>query len=169
MTDDSSQPISYPVAGAISLVPATPAPQNSQFHSQPGLTDHTHNGFDSSPVDQNNILNGPRGSIHQYYAQEFDNGSVTTKATINWLNGNVQYITLTGNTTFKFINPKPGTRLILMVAGAFTPTWPSTVKWPGNTTPTPTASAGKKDIYGFIYSGKEALYNGAQAANYPTS
>ena len=165
MTDDQTQATPTTTSTA-TPAPQTAAPQQNQFHSQPGLPDHTHNGEDSSPIDQNNITNGPKGYIKQYFAQEYDNGSVTTSATINWANGNVQYVTLTGNTTFKFTNAKPGMRAILHVAGAFTPTFPGTVRWTNGNTPTATASAGHKDIYSFIYSGKEALYDGAQLANF---
>lgn len=101
-----------------------------------------------------------------YASVEYDNGSVTGTATINWANGNVQYVTMTGNTTFTFTNPLPGMRMILHMAGAFTPTWPSTVKWPGSSTPTATASAGKKDLYTFVYSPKENFYDGGSNLNY---
>lgn len=103
----------------------------------------------------------------QIVSTESDNGNVTTTATINWQNGNTQYITMTGNTTFTFTNPKSGGHYILHMAGAFTPTFPATVRWNGaGSAPTPTAAAGHKDIYGFIYSGKESLYDGQMVANY---
>lgn len=113
------------------------------------------------------MIGADKTRIKHYSSPEYDNGNVTTTATIDWLKGNVQYVTMTGNTTFTFINPQSGMRCILHVAGAFTPTWPSTTRWPSNTTPTPTASAGNKDIYSFVYSGKESLYDGVQSANFP--
>lgn len=97
---------------------------------------------------------------------EFDNGSVSGTKTIDWSNGIHQYVTLTGNTTFTFTNPKSGMHSFLHVAGAFTPTFPGTVRWTAGTTPTATATSGHKDIYTFIYSPKESLYDGLQSPNY---
>lgn len=111
-------------------------------------------------------LGAPMKVGANYYARAFDNGSVTTAATIDWLKGNVQYVTLTGNTTFTFTNPLGDMRVILHVAGAFTPTFPGTVRWSAGTTPTATASAGHKDIYAFVYCSKESLYDGIQSANF---
>jgi hypothetical protein len=106
----------------------------------------------------------------QFISTEYDNGNVTGTATINWNNGGNQYVTMTGATTFTFSNQKSGGRYILHVAGAYTPTWPTTVRWNGaGSAPTPTALAGHKDIYGFLYSGKESLYDGQQVANYLTT
>ena len=113
--------------------------------------------------------NAAMAATGQYYSSEHDNGNVTTTATINWNNGNVQYVTMTGATTFTFSNPKAGGRYVLFVAGAFTPTFPGTVRWASSSTPTPTATSGKKDIYTFIYSGKESLYDGAINANFATT
>ncbi len=75
-------------------------------------------------------------------------------------------MTLTGNTTLTFINPKLGLHSFLHIAGAFTPTFPASVRFTGGTTPTATATAGHKDIYTFIYSNKESLYDGLQSPNY---
>ncbi len=105
----------------------------------------------------------------QYFSTEFDNGNVTGTATIDFNNGNVQYATMTGNVTLTFSNPKAGGRYVLQLAGAFTPTFPGTVRWSGGTTPTATVSAGHKDIYTFIYSGKESLYDGAANLNFATT
>lgn len=106
----------------------------------------------------------------QIVSTEYDNGSVTGTATIDLSKGNTQYITMTGNTTFTFTNPKSGGHYILHMAGAFTPTFPTTVRWNGaGSAPTPTATSGRKDIYGFIYSGKESLYDGQMVANYLTT
>ena len=128
---------------------------------------HTHNGTDATKVGFSDLNSGAlKGN---YTSQEYDNGNATGTATINWINGNVQYITLTGNTTLTFTNPFAGMRCILQIAGAFTPTFPSTVRWSAGTTPTATASAGYKDIYSFIYSGKESLYDGAANLNYATT
>ena len=105
-------------------------------------------------------------SMGIYASKEYDNGSVATIATIDWSKGNVQYVTLTGNTTLTFTNPISGMRCILHVAGAFTPTFPGTVRWTGGTTGTATATSGHKDIYTLIYSAKESLYDILQSPNY---
>jgi hypothetical protein len=105
----------------------------------------------------------------QYASAEHDNGTVSGSATIDWNNGNVQYITLSAATTLTFSNPLSGGRYLLHVAGAYVPTFPSTVRWPSGTTPTATATSGHKDIYSFVYSSKESLYDGAQNANYATT
>lgn len=104
-----------------------------------------------------------------YYSQEFDNGSQGSNYTIDWSKSNVQYITLTNNITLTFIGALGGYRHILQIAGAYTPTFPSNVRWSGGVTPTATASAGYKDIYSFVYSGKESLYDGVQSANFATT
>jgi hypothetical protein len=125
----------------------------------------SHNGVDGPKIDKVNFTN----IAFQYNAKEFDNGSVTGTAVIDWGKSNVQYVTLTGNTTLTFSNPRPGMRCILQVAGAFTPTFPGTVRWSGGTTPTATATSGKKDVYSFVYSGKESLYDGIQSNNFATT
>jgi hypothetical protein len=128
---------------------------------------HIHNGIDTPQVPFNNISSGSLPG--QYSSLEYDNGKATTTATINWSQGNVQYVTLTGNTTFTFRNAQPGMRAILQVAGGYTPTFPANVRWSGGTTPTATATAGHKDIYSFVYSGKESLYDGIQSSNFATT
>lgn len=50
-------------------------------------------------------------------------------------------VTLTANCTFTFTSPTAGHAFILRLTGAFTPTFPASVKWPGGTAPT-YASAG---------------------------
>jgi hypothetical protein len=138
----------------------------NQYNPSP-IASHLHTGVDSSQIPFSNISSGALPGT--YSSLEYDNEKVTTTATINWANGNVQYITLTGNTTFAFINPQIGMRAILQVAGAFTPTFPASVRWSAGTTPTATATAGHKDIYSFIYSGKESLYDGVQSPNFATT
>ena len=121
---------------------------------------HTHDGGETQG------MNAAQGA---YFSKEINVGSVATTATIDWSKGNVQYVTLTANTTFTFIGAQAGYRHILHVAGAYTPTFPSSVRWSAGTTPTATASAGHKDIYSFVYSGVEGLYDGVQSANFATT
>jgi hypothetical protein len=108
----------------------------------------------------------PAVAIKNLAITEYDNGSVATTYTIDWTKAPTQYVTLTGNTTFIFIGGIGGTHYTLHVAGAFTPTFPASVRWTGGTTPAATATAGHKDIYTLIYSGKESLYDILQSPNY---
>lgn len=131
---------------------------------------HTHNGIDSPLIDKDtngqNFVKLKKASSGDYSSQEYDNGNITSTATINWNNGNVQYATMTGNVTLTFTNPLSGMRCILHLAGAFTPTFPASVRWSGGSTAAATAAAGKKDIYTLIYSSKESLYDILQSPNY---
>lgn len=104
--------------------------------------------------------------IGQYASKEYDNGNVSGTWTANWNNSNVQYATLTGTSVVVFTNPSSGGRYLLQIAGAFPITFPTTVRWTGGSTPTPTATAGKKDLYTLIYSSKEGLYDILQSPNY---
>ncbi len=106
----------------------------------------------------------PFGSI--FGTGEYDNGNITGTATIDWSKGFTQYATMTGNVTLTFINPGAGSHYTLHIAGAFTPTFPASVRWTGGTTPTATATTGHKDIYTLIYSAKESLYDILQSPNY---
>jgi hypothetical protein len=87
------------------------------------------------------------------YTQEYANGSISTTATIDWTNGNKQSATLGAVTTISFTAPSGRGNLILVATnfGAYTPTWPGTVKWPGGTEPTWTAAG--IDIIAFYYDG----------------
>jgi hypothetical protein len=88
-------------------------------------------------------------------------GSASAQPTqiINWSNGNVQQIVVTGNTTFTFSNGVPGGRYMLItrqgsgtLQGAIT--WPTvgTLIWAGGLSSiTNTVSA--VDIYSFVYDG----------------
>lgn len=124
------------------------------------LRRHTHSGGETSNLSKFNTT---------YHAQEIDLGNVSGTATIDWSRSNMQYVTMTADTTFTFMGAPAGMRAILQVAGAFTPTWPSNVRWSGGSAPGATAASGKKDIYSFIYSGKESLYDGVQSSNFATS
>jgi hypothetical protein len=85
---------------------------------------------------------------------------------IDWANGNAQKRTLTADITFTMTGGVAGGRYLLEITqsgGAWVITWPSTVKWPAGTTPTPSAS-GKVDIYTFFYDGTN--YYAAASLNY---
>lgn len=80
----------------------------------------------------------------------------STAITLALTNGTVQIITLTGNATITMPTATSGKSFILMLkqdaTGSRTVTW-STVKWPGGTAPTITATASKQDIYSFFADG----------------
>lgn len=128
----------------------------------------TGSNIPTTPSDATKFLNGNGGWTTPTIAvpAEYDAGNCTGTKTLDFNNGWTQYITLTGNCTFTFSNPASGNRYILHVAGAYTPTFPATVRWPGGVTPPATATASQKDIYTFIYSGKESLYDGLISARY---
>lgn len=96
----------------------------------------------------------------------------TATTTLNWANGNVQYIQLaSGAQTFTFANPLDGGRYILILkqpaAGAAgTVTWPATVLWPGGTAPTLTAANSKVDIIAFVYDATNIKYYAGSNLNF---
>jgi hypothetical protein len=66
--------------------------------------------------------------------------------------------TATGNATLTFSNPPPAGSLVTVAiiqggAGSFTITWPGTVKWTAATAPTLTTTAGKRDVFVFLWNG----------------
>ena len=87
----------------------------------------------------------------------------SSSITIDWNNGNVQSVVLTGNTTFNFTNGKDGGKYILIIkqdsTGGRTVTWPSSVRFPGGVTPTLSTGANKSDYIGFIYNGVDGKYD----------
>ena len=80
-----------------------------------------------------------------------------TTSTINWDNSDKQKITLSGNTTFDFINGDNGQTCILFViqdgTGSRTVTWDAACKFPGGVTPVLTTTASAVDIFTFICDG----------------
>ena len=80
----------------------------------------------------------------------------STAITLDLANGTVQIITLTGNATITMPTATSGKSFIMYLkqdgTGSRTVTW-STVKWPGGTTPTITATASKQDIFSFFADG----------------
>jgi len=86
-----------------------------------------------------------------------NNGTSGTSKNINWGNGQKHYVQMTGNCTFTFTAPDgPGNFMLNLTqdaTGGRTATWPATVKWPGGTAPTLTATASAVDIIAFYYDG----------------
>lgn len=150
--------------------------------------EHRHTKLDSKGVSYNDLDNLPSSPTAsslglgtndnvefnnvkangQLYSPEHDNGNSGTSKTIDWNNGNIQFLTLTGNCTLTFSNPIAGTRYVLMVkqgSGPYTLTWP-TIKWENGTTPTLTVTNNKIDVFVFVYSGVNGSYLGSYAYNF---
>ena len=98
------------------------------------------------------------------FLTETDNGNSGATDTIAWTAGNKQKSTLSESCTFTFTAPDGKCNLTLKCVnfGAFTPTWPGTVKWVGGTEPSWTASG--TDICSFYYDGTS--YYGAASLDF---
>lgn len=122
-------------------------------------------GSTTTPTDAVNIT-GNLIVAGQYNSTKF---ALTDGATIalDWNNANVQSVTLGGNRTFTFANPKTGGRYLIILkqdaTGSRTVTWP-TIKWAGGTTPTLTTTANKYDLITLIYDGTN--YYGSASLNF---
>jgi hypothetical protein len=91
------------------------------------------------------------------YTSIYNNGNSGTSITINWNNGNLQRVTMTGNCTFTFTAPGGIAKVVLQLVqdgtGGFSATWPGTVDWPGGTAPTLTSAASSVDFVTCLYDG----------------
>jgi len=102
----------------------------------------------------------------QYYSARY---ALTDGATIalDWNNSNVQSVTLAGNRTFTFANPKDGGRYLIALkqdaTGSRTVTWP-TITWAGGSAPTLTTTANKTDLITLVY--LNGVYYGNIDKNY---
>ncbi len=114
-------------------------------------------------VNQGNVKR--QGS--QYYSRTFQATVAGAFVTIDWNNGNVQYVTLpnASTTNLNFINPAPGSRYMLIIKQGGTSA--SLINWPGvpvmrwmggGTAPTLSVGAGMIDICGFVYDDVDGLY-----------
>lgn len=75
-------------------------------------------------------------------------GNITGATTLDFdVRGNYMSMTLTGAVTFTFSNLRVGTTYVLLIAqngtGGYAITWPSSVRWPGGTTPTLNTTANR--------------------------
>jgi hypothetical protein len=82
------------------------------------------------------------------------------------LTGTVQVLTLTGDCTFTFPSASPAGRSFMMflrqdATGGRTVIWPGTVRWPGGTAPTITATASRTDKFVFSSDGTNWLGSNA--------
>lgn len=144
--------------GDPSLIISTTASETSMFSPNGNQYVSTNNS--------NVVVGGPMEVNGQYASLTF---SLTDGATIavNWNNSNVQKVTLGGNRTFTFSNPKTGGRYLLVLVqdatGSRTVTWP-TIKWAGGSAPTLTTGANKTDLITLIYDGTH--YYGVASLNF---
>lgn len=102
---------------------------------------------------------------------EYNAGNSGTTLTIDWNNGDVQRVAMTGNCTFTFSNPIAGRSYTLVLTqdgtGSRTATWPATVQWAGGAAPTLTTTATTgRDVLTFVYSGGLTKYLGVSALNF---
>lgn len=99
--------------------------------------------------------------------------TLTAGATITWdLINPVASVTLgAAANAFTFQNGRAGGTYILIVRqdsnGSRTVTWPSAVRWPGNTAPTLTTTASRADVFSFVFDG--TVYYGTGSQNFTTS
>jgi hypothetical protein len=97
------------------------------------------------------------GTFTNGYTEETVTANTSTAYTVDLANGSVQILTLTGNCTFTFPTAVAGKSFIMILkqdgTGSRTVTWPASVKWPGGTAPTITATASKTDKFVFTADG----------------
>lgn len=112
---------------------------------------------DLNITDGNIRLTSGQGSSDRF--QVTGNGATS----VDFNNGLTCELTLTGNTTLTLNNPVRGAYYTFYIkySGAFTITWPATVKWPSSIAPTLTAIAGRADVITLYYDG--AVYVGMPA------
>ena len=90
-----------------------------------------------------------RPTIKDYGLTTSTVGATGATEILDLVDGNVFDITMDESCTFTFSNPPAsGTygKIILILRGAFTPTWPASVDWPDSTEPTYTTPS----VYAFI-------------------
>jgi hypothetical protein len=118
-----------------------------------------------SAITSSNIEVG--GQIFIISHSKGNSGSGTV--TFNWDDSNIQTVTLTGNCTFAFSNPKSGASYQIVITqdgtGGRTITWP-TIHWQNKTTPLLSNSANTVDVITLLYDG--AKYLGLIAKNFGT-
>jgi len=99
-------------------------------------------------------LGGMRSKFRDYEEVKANGASGSAK-TIDWANGNTQKVAMTDDCTFTFSNPLFGPLNLFInngdPLGPYTPTWPATVVWEGNTPPTFVAD--RTCVCAFLYEG----------------
>jgi hypothetical protein len=147
-TAQKGQPNGYASLDASGLVPTTQLPLTSfQATSQKGVA----NGY--AGLGSTGVV--PDAQLPPYYMDRLvAKGSAGTTLAIDDVTvGTVFSLTLSANLTLTFPTAAAGKSFTLAVttaATAYTITWPATVKWPGGTAPTITATAAKTDLFTFM-------------------
>jgi hypothetical protein len=99
------------------------------------------------------------------YTETTVTANTSTAYTIDITAGTLQILTLTGNCTYTFPTATAGKSFTLFqkqdATGSRTVTWPASVKWPGGTAPTITATASKGDK--FVFTGDGTYWWGSNA------
>lgn len=98
-------------------------------------------------------------AVHGFQHAEYDHGSTSDSASINWGNGYMQKWTLNNSPTLTFSSAQTGTifKARIVHSGASRAiTWP-TIKWVGGVAPTLTGTDGAIDYVFFIYDGTNWL------------
>jgi hypothetical protein len=112
---------------------------------------------------------GAFSSDGQIFSTVQAKGNSSTAVTFNWNDANIQTVTMTGNATFTFSNPKSGASYQIIITqdatGGRTITWP-TIHWEGKAVPSLTGTANSVDIVTLTYDG--AKYIGIMAKNFGT-
>jgi hypothetical protein len=94
-------------------------------------------------------------TINDAYIEEVYTANTSTAITLDLANGSIQNLTLTGTATITMPTAVAGKSFLMYLrtgAGSYTVTW-TTVKWPGGTAPTLTATASRMDIFSFFSDG----------------
>ena len=150
LTNATGLPIATGVSGlgtGVATFLATPSSANLIS----AVTDETGSGslvFATSPT-----LTNP--TVTNYVETAYSANS-STAITLDLANGTVQIITLTGNATITMPTATAGKSFIILLkqdaTGSRSVTW-TTVKYPGGTAPTITATASRQDIFSFFADG----------------
>jgi hypothetical protein len=124
----------------------------------------------SDPSETLDVNGGVKIGETAYFNEEYNNGDSGTADTIDWGNGNKQRSTLTGDCTYTFTAPGGACNLLIKLiqdeTGGHTVTWPASVKWPGGTAPTLTATGNAIDIVTFYFDG--TYYYGQAGLDFAT-
>ena len=112
-------------------------------------------------------------TITAYRETTIVNASVSGTYNIDMSLANEFALTLTGNTTFSFINPASSGLtssftlfLVQGGSGSYTATWPVSVKFPNGSTPTLATTVGKTDVLAFItYNGGTSYFGSLSLGN----
>jgi len=150
-------------SGALSWI-ATPTDTDTSIYAANGVL----SGDRTVTMGGNNLTFASSGGLFtiqknlKVEGQSYGDITSVSNATVDWDNGNIQSITLpSGASTYTPTNPQAGATYILKIiqpsAGDGTITWGSSVKWPGATAPTLTASNAAVDVVTLIYDGTNYL------------